>query len=124
MVALAEYACSTAVFPTPPADCAVSRGVLFKPNESETWVPAGRYNINENGVGLEANLGYSQIADFALDRLALGLNGPTLDNQTVAGIGTASPFYLCVTLPQLLTRCSDINPAGMAAAYLDSTTSR
>ncbi|KAJ5306853.1 hypothetical protein N7508_005868 [Penicillium antarcticum] len=47
-----------------------------------------------NGVGLEANLGYYQRADFALDSLSIGLTGPTLKNQTVAGIATPDPFYL------------------------------
>jgi hypothetical protein len=54
----------------------------------------GLYGINDDGVGLEANLGYDQRAEFARDTLGLGLTGPKLENQTVAGIATAEPFYL------------------------------
>jgi hypothetical protein len=54
----------------------------------------GIYGINQNGVGLEANLGYSQRAEFGLENLGIGLQGPSLSNQTVAGIATAEPFYL------------------------------
>lgn len=91
---LSEYGCSEDVFSTVPSDCAVSRGNLFNTNDSSTWEEAGTYAINQNGVGLEANLGYEQIAEFGLEHLAIGLTGPGLDNQTVAGIATAEPFYL------------------------------
>jgi hypothetical protein len=101
MVVLSEYGCTTSVFTTVPADCAVSRGNLFIQNESSTWQDVGTYGINEDGVGLEANLGYSQRADFGLEHMGIGLTGPSLDNQTVAGIATPEPFYLCVTLSSL-----------------------
>jgi len=91
---LADGGCSDAVLETVPDNCAVSRGKLFNPNESSSWHEVGVYGINENGVGLEANLGYSQKAEFALETLGLGLTGPSLKNQTVAGIITADPFYL------------------------------
>lgn len=94
MVVLSEYGCSTAVFSSVPSNCAVSRGNLFNLNDSSSWVDMGTYGINQNGVGLEANLGYSQKGDFGLDSLGIGLTGPVLDNQTIAGIATASPFYL------------------------------
>lgn len=54
----------------------------------------GSYGINQNGVGLEANLGYKQNAQFGLEHLGIGLTGPALDNQSIAGIATAKPFYL------------------------------
>ena len=58
------------------------------------------FGINENGVGFQADLGYSQSADFGLDSIGLGyvsgMNGPTLDNQTIGAIATASPFYTYV----------------------------
>ncbi|KAI1076086.1 acid protease [Whalleya microplaca] len=94
MVVLSESGCSTAVFETVPPDCAVSRGNLFIANDSSSWHDLGIFGINENGVGLEANLGYSQRAEFALETLGLGLAGPSLGNQTVAGIATPEPFYL------------------------------
>jgi hypothetical protein len=71
---------------------------MFEPNESSTWSELGTYGINGEGVGLEANLGYVQAAKFGLDTLGVGLvdgaNGVTLENQTIGGIATASPFYL------------------------------
>jgi aspartyl protease len=94
MVVLSSDGCSTSVFTTVPPNCAVSRGKLFDQNASTSWKDAGRYQINDNGVGLEANLGYQQVAQFGLDNVGLGLQGPILSNQTVAGIATPSPFYL------------------------------
>lgn len=94
MVVLSDYGCSSAVFSTVPSNCAVSRGTLFTANESTSWSDLGTYEINGDGVGLEANLGYSERAEFALDTFGAGLNGPRLANQTVAGIATPEPFYL------------------------------
>lgn len=92
---LSEYACSPGQFngSVVPPDCAVSRGNLFTPNTSSTYVDGGTYGINQNGVGLGANLGYYQEAQFGLEKVGIGLNGPTLVNQTIAGIATHSPFY-------------------------------
>ena len=94
MVPVSEFACSSSVFATVPPDCAVSRGNLFDLNKSSSWNDVGTYGINQNGVGLEANLGYDVRAQFGLEHLGLGLNGPTLENQTVAGIAAPKPFYL------------------------------
>ncbi|KAK4151233.1 acid protease [Chaetomidium leptoderma] len=94
LVPLAEQACSSSVFGTVPPDCAVSRGNLFNYNQSSSWHYVGLYGINQNGVGLEANLGYEQRAQFGLEHVAIGLTGPGFDNQTVAGIATPEPFYL------------------------------
>lgn len=105
MVVLSDYGCTTSVFETVPANCAVSRGTLFNPNKSSTWNELGLFGINENGVGLEANLGYSQRTEFASETLGLGLTGPKLDNQTVGGIATAYPFYLYDIVTSLLSAC-------------------
>jgi hypothetical protein len=94
MAVLSGYGCSNSVFPNAPSDCAVSRGALFNANQSSSWQELGVFGINSNGVGLEANLGYYQRAEFALDTLSIGLTGPTLNNQTIAGIATPEPFYL------------------------------
>jgi hypothetical protein len=94
LVVLSDYGCSDSVFPNAPSDCAFSRGTLFNANQSSTWDELGLFGINQDGVGLEANLGYYQRADFALDSLSIGLTGPTVKNQTVAGIATPDPFYL------------------------------
>lgn len=94
MVVVSDGGCSAPSFPGAPPDCAVSRGNLFNMSSSSSRHDVGVYGINQNGVGLEANLGYSQRAQFGLDNLAIGLLGPSLANQTVAGIATAEPFYL------------------------------
>ncbi|KAI0426730.1 aspartic peptidase domain-containing protein [Xylaria sp. FL1042] len=95
-VVLSDYGCSASVFDAVPPNCAVSRGNLLNSNGSSSWHDLGLFGINEDGVGLEANLGYSVRADFATETVGLGLTGPSLDNQTVAGIATAEPFYLGV----------------------------
>lgn len=98
MVVLSEYGCSGEVLAQVRPNCAVSRGMMFNPNVSSTWRDQGIFGINQAGVGLEANLGYIQSAEFGLDTLGIGLvaggNGPTLKSQTVTGIASASPFYL------------------------------
>ncbi|KAJ5831702.1 hypothetical protein N7474_000013 [Penicillium riverlandense] len=94
MVVLSGYGCSTSVFTNVPQGCAVSRGNLFNANQSSSWHGLGLYGINQDGVGLEANLGYSQRAQFALETLGISLTGPRLESQTVAGIATPEPFYL------------------------------
>ncbi|KAJ3466473.1 hypothetical protein MRS44_004037 [Fusarium solani] len=98
LVILSEYGCSERIFDDVPTNCAVSRGNLFNPNESSTWHNLGIFGINDGEVGLGANLGYQQPAQFGLDVLGVGLvdgsGGITLKNQTVGGIATASPFYL------------------------------
>jgi hypothetical protein len=91
--------CTIAAINPLPDGCASSRGGLFNPNASSTWRDQGLFGINGDGVGLEANLGYVQNADYGLETLGLGFvaggaSGPTLNNQTVAGIETGSPFYL------------------------------
>jgi len=91
--------CTSLAINPVPNGCASSRGGLFNPNISSTWQDQGLFGINGDGVGFEENLGYSQAADYGLDTLGLGFvaggaNNPTLRNQTVAGIATATPFYL------------------------------
>lgn len=97
-VVSSQYGCSSGFFGSYaiPASCASSRGMLFNPNTSSTWDDQGAFEINGDGVGLEANLGYSTGADFGLETLGLGVTGvgPTLKNQTVAWVTYASPFYL------------------------------
>ncbi|KAK4221496.1 aspartic peptidase domain-containing protein [Podospora fimiseda] len=94
IVPLSQFACEPQSFPAPPSDCAVSRGNLFDLNESSTWTGVGVYGINNNGVGLGAHLGYEQRAEWGLDELGVGLRGPKLENQSIAGIATPEPFYL------------------------------
>ena len=94
LVPLAGEACSSSVFSTVPSGCALSRGNLFDPKQSSSWKDIGLYGINENGVGFQANLGYSQRVQFASEHLGIGLTGPGLDNQIVGAIATPQPFYM------------------------------
>ncbi|KAK9780491.1 putative Aspartic peptidase domain-containing protein [Seiridium cardinale] len=98
LVVLSEYGCEPPFNIEPPSDCPESRGGMFSPNKSSSWKELGFFEINSDGVGLEGNLGYIQEAEFGLDSLGIGLingsGGPTLDNQTIGGIATTSPFYL------------------------------
>ena len=98
MVVVEEGGCSESVFTTTnvPVDCSKSRGKTFNMSESSTWNDLGIYGINQDGLGLEANLGYSQRVQFGLETLGLGLTGPKLEKQPVGGIATPYPFYLGV----------------------------
>lgn len=104
-----------------PPDCAVSRGNLFDHNQSSTWDDIGLYGINQNGVGLEANLGYEQRVQFGFESLAIGLTGPGLDNQTVGGIVTPQPFYLYAVSPRLPANNSDSHACLPVVAFSEST---
>ena len=81
----------------PPA-CATLRGGQFVPSQSSTW---NYNNASVNGtftLGLETNLGYSGNGDYGYDTVVLGYqggNGPSLPQQTIAGIATKE-FYLGV----------------------------
>lgn len=91
--------CSKEAIDPLPDNCANSRGVLFNPNTSSTWHPQGLFGINDNHVGFEANLGYEANAEYGLETVGLSHvsgdnNEPVLVNQTIAGIATASPFYV------------------------------
>jgi hypothetical protein len=90
--------CTSAAISPVPSDCANARGALFNNSQSNTWEDIGTFGINGDGIGFQANLGYSQHADFGLDTVGLGYvegtNGPTLENQTIGAIATTSPFYM------------------------------
>ncbi|KAB8291622.1 hypothetical protein EYC80_006422 [Monilinia laxa] len=89
--------CTSEAISPVPSGCANARGGLFNSSLSNTWDDRGVFEINGDGVGFQADLGYSQAANFGLDSIGLGYvsgtNGPTLDNQTIGAIATASPFY-------------------------------
>lgn len=106
LVVASSVGCASGAFRTAagkaadvPDNCPASRGLLFQSNTSSTWLDEGTFGINDGEVGLETKLGYKQTADFGLETLGVGLlsgssGGPALPNQTVAQIGTASPFYM------------------------------
>ena len=78
-----------------PPDCATSRGGQFSPSQSSTWT---YNNASVNGtftLGLETNLDYSGNGDYGYDTIVLGYqgsNGPSLEQQTIAGIATKEFF--------------------------------
>ncbi|KAK0617563.1 aspartic peptidase domain-containing protein [Immersiella caudata] len=113
LVPLAGDACSREVFGTVPPDCAVSRGNLYEVNDSSSWVNAGLYGINDNGVGLAANLGYDARVQFGLEHLGIGLNGPGFENKTVGLIAAPQPFYLSVIKETRRFMCTDLDNSGI-----------
>ena len=76
---------------SPDLKCSQSRGGLFDPSHSSSWLGFGNYSLNK-----EENLGYDAIASYGLDTITLGSSnltgGPTLKSQVVAGWETYS-FY-------------------------------
>lgn len=117
-------ACSSEVFATVPPNCAVSRGKLFEIDKSSSRQEIGLYGINENGVGLEGNLGYEARVQFGLDHLGIGLNGPRVENQTVGGIAAAQPFYLGIlglnNQPLNFTSLGNSSSAALLTALKDA----
>ena len=79
-----------------PSNCETSRGGVFSPDQSDTWL---QNDISPNGTfstGLESNLGYFSNVKYGFDTVTLGWRGsggPSLQNQVVAGIATKD-FYL------------------------------
>ena len=81
-----------------PPNCATSRGGEFIPSQSSTW---NYNNASVNGtftLELETNLDYSGNGDYGYDTVVLGFqgsDGPSLQQQIVAGIATKE-FFLGV----------------------------
>jgi hypothetical protein len=82
-----------------PSNCETSRGEFFLVNESSTWQPnIADLNNSIYNLGLEGSLGYTGNGLYGFDDVVLGWpgsGGPTLKNQTVAGIATKE-FYMGV----------------------------
>lgn len=80
-----------------PSNCIDERGGVFDTSLSTSWVDQGLYGINGVQYGFEANLGYNMNADYGHDTVGLGysagLDGPTLENQTVGAYGMAAPLF-------------------------------
>ncbi|KAK4556953.1 hypothetical protein LTR86_005934 [Recurvomyces mirabilis] len=73
------------------ADCANSRGFLFLPNQSLTWVPNSRFNF-----ALEDNLGMDTNGNAGFDTEVLGWQGsggPTVSHATVFNVAS-SQYWL------------------------------
>lgn len=79
-----------------PSNCESSRGEIFHPDQSRTWI---KNNFTANGTfsfPLESNLGYVSNAEYGYDTLTLGWKGSggsPLQHQVVAGIATKD-FYM------------------------------
>jgi hypothetical protein len=77
-----------------PDNCGDTRGGLFNPNNSLTWVPNSIFDI-----GIEDNLDYNVNGDFAFDAVTLGWQGsggPTVEHTVVAGLGDTRLSWLGV----------------------------
>ena len=95
----------------PSLTCSQSRGEIFDISGSKTWSVLGNYSL-----GIEANLGYSNIGDYGLDTVALGFTnatgGPTLQGQVVAGLASYDYYTGLFGLgdqPVNFTASNDIN---------------
>ena len=80
-----------------PANCAAQRGGLYNYNISTSWVP-NLANISTDiyFLDLESNLGYTGNGRYGFDDITLGWQGsggPSLKNQTVAGVA-AKDFFM------------------------------
>jgi hypothetical protein len=80
-----------------PPNCNLLRGGEFVLNQSSTWVPnliSPPSNIYE--LYIESNLGYTGNGEYGFDTIALGWQGsggPSLNNQTLAGIATKEFYF-------------------------------
>lgn len=80
-----------------PINCKKLRGEFFNFNESSTYSPL-QVNLSSSiyALTLESELGYSGKGKYGFDDISFswqGKEGPTVKNQTVAGIATKD-FYL------------------------------
>lgn len=105
-----------------PSTCAISRGGVFHPNESATWVANNGTSKGLFSLGLELSLGYTGNGEYGHDTVALGWQGsggPSLNQQHVAGVATKE-FYLGIFgLNPRPTNFSDCNePAPSYMSYL------
>ncbi|KAL9596522.1 MAG: hypothetical protein Q9219_005743 [cf. Caloplaca sp. 3 TL-2023] len=89
-------------------DCSTARGGLFNQSQSSTWKDLGPLTL-----ALEQNLGHNESAAYGLDRISLGISnatgGPTLDNQTIAGIETEHWYVGLLGLQQQPMNLSDFS---------------
>lgn len=79
-----------------PSNCGTSRGRIFQPDQSDTWVKNDLTTDGTFSFGLESNLGYFSNALYGYDTVTLGWQGsggPSLQHQVVAGLATKE-FYL------------------------------
>ncbi|KAH6675062.1 aspartic peptidase domain-containing protein [Halenospora varia] len=81
---------------TDPTDCANLRGGEFKLNESSTWVKnTANLSTDIYPFLVGEQLGYTGKARLGFDDLTLdwaGAGGPSLKNQTIAGIATKDSY--------------------------------
>ena len=75
-----------------PANCTTTRGRIYNNTLSSSWIPnLANLTTQIYGLGLESHLGYAGKGRYGFDKITMGYigdGGPTLENQTVAGIST------------------------------------
>lgn len=77
-----------------PSNCSDSRGRIFNPNSSLTWVPNSIFNLE-----VETFSELDVFGDFGFDTVSLGWTGsggPKVDHSIVAGIGDTTFTWLGV----------------------------
>ncbi|ORY19593.1 aspartic peptidase domain-containing protein [Clohesyomyces aquaticus] len=75
-----------------PSNCKESRGGIFNPNNSLTWVPNSIFEL-----GIEENLDVNVFGDFGFDTVTLGWQGsggPSVEHSILAGIGDTAFSWL------------------------------
>lgn len=79
-----------------PSNCGTLRGGEFKINQSTTYQNNTYSDSGIFSLGLETRLGLEGAGKFGYDEITLGWQGsggPTIKNQSIAGIATKD-FYL------------------------------
>lgn len=103
-------------------DCANSRGFLFNPNQSLTWLPNSIYS-----TGIEANLGLTMTSNVGYDTVTLGWQGsggPTVPHSVVFNV-YAQQYWLGVfgvnPMPTNFSSLNDPQPAFMQQLFDNGT---
>ena len=79
-----------------PSNCGTSRGRIFRPDQSDTWIKNNISTDSTFSFDLKSNLRYFSNALYGYDIVTLGWQGsggPSLQHQVVAGL-TTKDFYL------------------------------
>lgn len=92
-----------------PSDCDDSRGFVFSFNDSTTFDYKGLYELE---LYEEKKLGLSGNGVYGFDTITLGwpgYNGPTVDDQLIAGIATKDFYIGALPLTPWPTNFTDLN---------------
>ena len=105
--------------PSDPANCSTARGGFFQPNSSSSWKQDQDVAGGLSPLTPEAGQTDNATGLYGYDTVSLGgpgSNGPTLNQQVVAGIAAKYPYYLgllglnplSIDLPQTTFQLPDL----------------